>query len=509
MRLLGGTVTANATESEVVSSKKRWFPAGRSWAIFSVVLIWATLLPRIIPSLEIDRGIFVSVAERILAGDVLYQDVWDNKDPLFFFGIAIARSVSPFMDIVGEVSWIVCSAFAVLLIAKWRGCDRKTAWFAAFGMAPLIITGGFYLPGYTHLPGIALTLWIVATATTQRFEIVGALLGVLMFTKIVMLPIAFLMLLTIVLVRRNWRAALLALAGFAVAAGAVLALLHFRGELQPYVQSLFLNATYSQGSLVDGRGGPFIRHLIKMASFQTLTVGALLVLTVLWVVLADRRRGTPIWLDRRNLILWASVGSSILGAVIVLGFTGLWKHHAQVLYVAAILAAIGIIHRLQPVFNIRSALPVAAFTGLAMCLSGQASPTAYPESVVKSISSAPKSLASLGSVPSEAQALLSVGNHGTYARVGQNDEFGHAYGLADWDLACPKFHQYPFESLQSLHDVSACISSAQVIIVSPTAVPIAGNASWNAYIASIETTLRAQYSCTPWGVERICVHADS
>lgn len=502
---------ANAPASEIASSKKTSLGVSATgiWALMSIFLVWATLLPRIVPGLGIDRGIFVSVAERLLAGDVLYQDVWDNKDPLFFFGIAITRSVSPFADVLVEVWWIVCSAFAVLLIAKWRGCDDRTAWFAAFGMAPLMITGGFYLPGYTHLPGIALTLWILAVGIYRRFDVAGALLGILFFTKIVMLPIAFLMLLVVVLVYRKWRAVVLACAGFTLAAGAVLTLLHLRGELQPYVQSLFLNASYSQGSLVDGRGGPFIRHLIKMASFQTVSVGALLVLIVVCVVLVKTRKGNSLSSDKRDFVLWASVGSAMLGAVIVLGLTGLWKHHAQVLYVATILAAIGLIHYFQPVFNVRSAVPVAAFTGLAMCLSGQASLAAYPDTVARSISSSAQVLASLGSESPEARALLSVGEQGTYARVGQNDDDGHAYGLSGWDLACPKFHQYPFDSVQTLRDVAACIPGAPVIIVSATAAPIAGNADWNSYIASVEGTLSADYSCTQWDDKRICVRHNS
>lgn len=502
---------ANSPGVGIVRSKQRRlaFPAAGISARIVVCLVWITLLPRIIPDLGYDRGVFVSVAERLLAGDVLYQDVWDNKDPLFFFGIAITRSISPYLDILGEVCWIVCSALAVLVIAKWRGCDGVTAWFIAFGITPLIITGSFYLPGHTHLPGIALALWVFGAAVSQRFAVAGALLGILAFMKITMLPIAFLLLLVVVLVHQKWRAALVASTAFVLAGGVVLALLLVRGELGPYVQSLFLNAAYSQGPLVDGPGGPFIGHLARMASTQTLSVVVLLLLIAIWVLLAHMRSGTPILLDGRNAILGASVGLSLLGAVVVLGFTGLWPHHAQALYVAAVLAVIGLIHRLQPVFNVRSVLPVAAFTALAMGLAGQTSLAAYPESVVRSITHGPSSLASLGSVPPEAQAILSFGDHGTYARVGQNDDLGHAYGLGGWKLVCPKFDQYSFDSLQTLRDVSECLPSAKVIVVSPSAIKIPDDETWNTYITNVEATLRAQYSCATWGDERVCVRPDS
>lgn len=42
------------------------------------------------PSLDLDAGVFLSVAGRLLHGDHLYSQVWDNKDPLFFYTDAAA-----------------------------------------------------------------------------------------------------------------------------------------------------------------------------------------------------------------------------------------------------------------------------------------------------------------------------------------------------------------------------------------------------------------------------------
>jgi hypothetical protein len=199
----------------------------------------------------------------------------------------------------------------------------------------------------------------------------------------------------------------------------------------------------------------------------------------------------------------------LLGGTVVLGFTGIWPHHAQILSVPAVLAVIGFIHFLQPVFNVRSVLPVVAFTALAFGLAGQASLTAYPESVMRSLANLPYSLSRLGSIPPEARAVLSFGEHGTYARVGENDDLGHAYGLRGWKLVCPKFHQYPFDSEQALRDVLACLPDAQAVIVSPSAYPIPGEEKWNSYIANVEAVLRLNYSCVDWGGERICMRSSA
>ena len=40
------------------------------------------------PVVASDQGVFLSVAARMLDGDQLYAEVFDNKDPLFFYTYA-------------------------------------------------------------------------------------------------------------------------------------------------------------------------------------------------------------------------------------------------------------------------------------------------------------------------------------------------------------------------------------------------------------------------------------
>ena len=70
----------------------------KTWPLILVVGTWVMLFPRLIPSMSSDRGIFVSVAERLLAGDRLYAQVFDNKEPLFYYLVAAQRALGP----VGE-----------------------------------------------------------------------------------------------------------------------------------------------------------------------------------------------------------------------------------------------------------------------------------------------------------------------------------------------------------------------------------------------------------------------
>jgi hypothetical protein len=498
-------VTASVTEVKSSSAKKKAYLSSLGiWIPLSVCLIWLALLPKIVPGLNLDRGIFVSVAERILAGDVLYRDVWDNKDPLFYFSIALGRLVSPYADVFMEIFWIACAAAAVLVLARWRGCDSRNALFLGFGMTPLILTGGLYVPGFTHLPGTAVALMVMAASVSRRYVIAGALIAVLTFLKIIMLPVAFLLFLTVILIRRRWVAIVPAGVAFTLTASAILWLLEARGELSPYVQSLILNVSYSQGNLLGGKWGPVIDHLLRAKSIASIGALATILLCFACALVASRRHPRVLARNERSTILLACIGSSLLAGLVVLSFTGLWPHHGQVLYVASVLVALDVVYRIQPIFNVRSMLPIVAFVCLAVMLSGPATPTKYLGSVL----SAPQSIIALGEAPAESRAVLSVAPSGTYARVGKNDDDGHAFGLGNWKLACPRFHQYPFDSSQVLDGVVDCLPGAGVIVVSPTAVPVAGNTTWNTFLDKVETTLGTHYSCALSGVERICTRRE-
>ncbi|MCB8799050.1 hypothetical protein LJD40_26365, partial [Escherichia coli] len=67
-------------------------------------------------------------------------------------------------------------------------------------MTPLILTGFPYLPGFTHLPGIALTLLAMAAVVLHRFILAGSILALLAFTKVLFLPIAGLIIVVVIIV---------------------------------------------------------------------------------------------------------------------------------------------------------------------------------------------------------------------------------------------------------------------------------------------------------------------
>jgi hypothetical protein len=122
---------------------------------------------------------------------------------------------------------------------------------------------------------------------------------------------------------------------------------------------------------------------------------------------------------------------------------------------------------------------------------------------IKSVQSFRETYAALGELSPEARRLLAIGSSGTYARFGLNDDLGHAIGLRHWKLACPRFHQYPFEPAALLNEVFECASMAPTLIISARFKPEPDWPSWNEFVARVERLIES-YSCDASAGLRVC-----
>jgi hypothetical protein len=76
----------------------------------------------------------------------------------------------------------------------------------------------------------------------------------------------------------------------------------------------------------------------------------------------------------------------------------------------------------------------------------------------------------------------------SYARIGANDD-GHAAFLDDrFDLACPRFHQYPFTRTRDLDSVLRCIEEKKPRLIVTT--PFFGGARSRRIIAFMDQARR-------------------
>ena len=91
------------------------------------------IFPLLVPAHDFDRGIFVSVAERLLAGDTLYAGVWDNKGPLFYYLVAGERLAGSSGEILAEIFLVALSSYSVFkLVAVF-----------SFRMETILVTPSF------------------------------------------------------------------------------------------------------------------------------------------------------------------------------------------------------------------------------------------------------------------------------------------------------------------------------------------------------------------------------
>jgi hypothetical protein len=462
-------------------------------ALAAALVVWVAVLPRLVPGLDLDRGIFVSVAERLLAGDRLYDQVFDNKEPVFYYLLAAQRALGPWAEVGAELIWVLIASISAYAAARQISGRRASA-IVGFVATPVILTGAFYEPGYTHLPGVAMTLAVYALVTRGYSKLSGACLGALFFLKITLFPVA----LSLVAVRLALQGRLrpaLQLGATAIAAAVVVAVvLAARGELEPFATSLMANIAYSQGSLIDASTipGALVAHLGRASGSNTTLV---LVVILLNLALALLLRPTDPAVSRALTqdILAASI--SLLASLGILAATALWSHHNQIIYVPAVLSAVCLSAPLD-----RALARFGTFAGLLICLGLAWIAAGVPrlDSYVPNPSVTAARFARLGTISPEARQLLAAaGNSGSYARLGRNDDEGHAAGLRSWSLACPRFHQYPFEPEDTLRAVLDCASRAPFLLIGQSVSPQEGWPAWNRFVAATEELLGSSYRCGP------------
>jgi hypothetical protein len=463
----------------------------------AVLAAWIITIPRLVPGRDSDRGVFVSVAERLLAGDMLYSGVYDNKEPLFYYFVALQLALGPWAEVAAEALSIAIAAAAAYVIAM-KLSSRWTAAATSFVAVPITLTGAFFLPGYTELPGIALVLAAIAASAEKRPLMAGSCAGLLLFLKLIFVPIALLGIGSFLLIRRRSSDAPAVALGAALSAVAATSVLSLRGELAPFIETIRLNIAYSQGSLISSNTGlaSMAEHLRRIGP-EWLSRGAgpamlaiLLTSAALW---RRRSAGHP------ALALAGACGATLAGSLLILSITGFWLHHLQIFYIPATMACLSLT-ALVDLAACRGRLPALGIVVAAGYLFGGAP---VPAASAQSPASSYASFARLSELSPEARRLLSIGNSGTYARFGTNDDQGHALGLRGWKLACPRFHQYYFEPPALLDRVFGCASKAPALIISahfePNTAPL-----WNAFVARVEGLLAEQYSCDASTGLRIC-----
>lgn len=487
------------------------------WALLLGLVFLFCFTSRLVPDPLYDRSIYQSVAERMLAGDRLYVDVTDNKDPLFYYAVALQRAIGPLAEYGFELACVLGSALiAAGLARRYHPACPAGPWLT-LAVTAFMLTGRHYDLGGTIPPGIALTLATIRLALDRRGVACGLGLAALVFTKLIYAPIALAFMVTLGLAGREDRAGqwrFVRAAGLAAVAGglAILLFLASRGELRGYLEVQAANILYSGTNVFSSSGliGNIGKHLLTALYFgKPILALSLLVFVVLCGITLTAKADAPLRAYRLACLATYPVSLAIIAV------TAIWGAHLAVLHVFLALAAATIIPWLLERFGAGTACPLILGAGLV--LSG-AAPGSWP---VRSPLDFPGRLAALIAPSPEAEALhAAVGATPIrYARLGSDNDFHHAAGTHAYKLACPQFFQYRFTAVATLDRLVDCASRADVLIVDfpdddPLApgtfvTPVADfadlNRRWSTYTARAEAMLRRHFRCVQAGETlRIC-----
>jgi hypothetical protein len=494
----------------------------RSWLFLATLTasIVACFSFRLIPSPTSDRAIFVSVAEYLNKGSRLYVDVYDNKDPLFYYAVSSQRLFGATGEYVFELSIAFIAALSAYDIARNLGSIGNWQQKALLVAVPLLVTGAFWVPGDTHLPATALGLLCCSNYFRKRFLLSGLLLAILFFTKLIMFPLPVVFCLASELSSSRERRLRIAakhlgliIVAFILSAVSILAMLAIRGELFGYLQAQQNNILYANSVLIDSHGfaGSLGSHLRTVFTDQTSVVSVVVVpfAGLILAICVAMGRGEP---QARSFAV-ATLATSLF-SLLILAMTGLWRHHLQIMYFGQTLTLIALAAMLSS--QLKRSMPIAmiAVISLAVLLGGMPSFRHYldsPAAVVKKLASASQESA-------ESQSFKVASTNGeAFARLGQNSNV-IPHGAAMDKLVCPDFHQYLFYSSKRLQTILDCVRTAPTLVIDPSFrryeqpphwLPIESDKqriidTWNHFVSAGETMVRTRFSCKRFDQIRIC-----
>jgi hypothetical protein len=222
-------------------------PRTRTWLWIAVlVLLCAVRLPSLVQPAGGDQGLYVYAAQRILAGDVMYRDMWDQKPPAIAFLYAAVSLVTSREAIVPGADLAAAIAVAGLLVVLGRRSFSPSVGFGAaaifllLGDPYLLRLSGIYVRGQCEpFIALAVTASLALLARRERNSAAllaaGVLLAIAFWVKYNALAYGLPAAVATLLWRRGDRSPLAELAlvgaGFTAVAAAVLGYFALNGAL--------------------------------------------------------------------------------------------------------------------------------------------------------------------------------------------------------------------------------------------------------------------------------------
>jgi len=494
--------TLPTTLASVAASSKR---VTRFLTVALIALTWIFVVlltvPRAISRGVADYGFFTGMAERLRAGDTLYIEVWDNKDPLVFYTLAIARNLGP-NGVIGawilEISWVLMAAIALYVIARFQSVQRPLAAYLGFGLGPLVILGIAYFMGSTHLPAIALILAGVALIYSRHPLTAGIALGVVPVIKLVMTPMAVVLAVVVLFgLRRRSDIRWIAL-GFASVLVAMSVILMLRGELTGFIETQIHNVLYSQSPIVTAEQAGIVekikQHIVILVNPNVAAVE--FTITVILAVTAPWWRRSQA-ANSFTAPLWWLTAAGFGIAIGTIAVTGKWFHHAQAFYVPAALALVLLGAWLVQATKWRSVLVGAICAVATYPLAGLPQPGIY----VDAVRDLPDRWAQATSTDTLTSILRDL-EPASISFIGET--VPQSPGLEEWTIACRHIAQRPFNPEQIFTETLECLPSSEVIVAPQNLESTSTFPAFDEFRAGVRSILDEGFRCEEVSTFLIC-----
>jgi hypothetical protein len=474
------------------------------------------------PSLKSDAGVFLSVAGSMPHGPRLYVGVLDNKDPLFYYAHAGALAAfgwtGPFLL---DILWLAIAAGATLLLLRALGASWLTA-VVGFLVYPLLLTGAWYLSGYSLLAALSFAPLIGLLWLRGDFLAAGALLALGVLFKVNLGLVLVSVPLAALLLAPRGRLVQLAKAagGFAAVVGVAATALAVRGELHGYIENFKDNISYSRNVLSATGSVTGIPGHIKIAAWAASRPGHVLGVPVgkplhLAVVVAvfllagalavrtlRRRRAAPDAATpaAATRFLAAAFLCATALTALTLALTAAWSPHDQMLAFPELLLIAFVVAWLvssRPGLAAGAGgiavLCAVAALGLVLLGGTAAAPYARAGGVSYWFDSGHSETAE--ELEQAAAGRFPAAREVTYAHLGQNDEEAVAAFLdGRFALACPAIAQYVFTP--QLDGVLRCVERKRpelVLVTQKFRREPHAPAEWDQFVAGGTKLLARDY----------------
>lgn len=468
--------------------------------VFALLLGFALLLLRGEPFVAGDQGVFLSVAGRLLDGDRLYAEVFDNKDPLFFYSWAGALWAAgwrgPFLL---DGLWLAVAAVSMALLLRELRAPRAVA-IVGFLVYPLALTAEWYLVGLSMLGALSVAplvpwLWIRGWYAASGAVVVAAMLMKLNLAPLLVAPLVALLAFHVPEDSRRRSVGRGALgAGIALLAAA--AVLGVRGELRSYVEIFSYNVYYASArTRSDGLAGRAWEHL-RVGTDFFYTAGrwqlpaAILFLAVFAVVgCVASARGVR---AERALVGMAAI--TLVAALVIVALTAYGDIHLQLLAYPVTLVSCALVWRAGAMLGRRWSLVAAG--GVALFALWTSLKVAEGRDVSSLWTSPVISPGAIALERARGRFLPDERRVG-YMVFGSNSEGGHAAFIDDsFDLECRYFHLYLFSVQAQFDETSSCAERqrpAFVLVTLGFFEPYGDYPTWNAFVMRARLLLDRRY----------------